>query len=256
MSRRQSKPRHERVTETFHFVDWEDVAYNALTETLLTLSPDVNNLGQYSAQLSYFCDMYRFAKIERFIMEMSCDCNSALQLATDDSWAGWVLSYVPPGATPPTNLLGIETEHSAVGSGYGGSHWSRVKLDMKAADFAVLADAGPGPGFIPTQSDGPATSFGSIVVTSTTPAGTNPNQVNFSWRVSITMTFDQLVDPATIAALRKIRKEPVPRSLKTRKPVAQVTSPPTSQVVATVPCNWQGVTCACKNCESGVCERR
>jgi len=257
MSRRQSKPRHERMTETFTFFDYEDVAYNALTEKLLMLEPSAGTLGSYSAQLANLLDMYRFCKIERFIMEMDCNMNVLANTYNSSSWSGWILSYVPPGAVDPSNLLGIETEHAVLGSGFGGAHWSRVKLDMKASDFAILADAGPGPGWLPTQGDGPATSFGSIQLTSTHPAGSQAStNVNFSWRVSITMSFDQLVDPATISLRLKNRKEPVPRSLKKKVQLATENGPPTDQVATTVPCSWQGITCACKNCDGGVAERR
>lgn len=216
MSGRQKASRRERMTQTFTFFDWEDVAYNAVTETFLDLTPSsASGFANYSQQIANLCDMYRFAKIERFIMECSCDQSLANTLGTDDAWAGWILSYVAPGAAPPTNLLGIETEHAMLGSGHGGTHWSRVKLDMKASDFAVLADAGPGPGWIPTQADGPATSFGSIQMTSTTPAGSVNEPTNFSWKVTITMSFDSFVDPATIA-LRLQSKKPVPRLLKER----------------------------------------
>lgn len=257
MSRRQSKPRHERMTETFTFFDFEEVAYNALTEKLLTLEPTVSSMGQYSAQLANLFDMYRFVKIDRFIMEMSCDKNCTQNDYNSSSWTGWILSYVPPGAIDPTNLLGIETEHAVLGSGFGGTHWSRVKLDMKASDFAVLADAGPGPGWLPTQNDGPATSFGSIQVTSTAPAGSvSATNIYFSWRVSITVSFDQLVDPSTISLRIKNRKEPVPRSLKKKVQSTTENGPPTDSSTTVVPCSWQGVTCACKNCDSGVAERR
>lgn len=257
MSRRQSKPRHDRMTQTFTFFDYEDVAYNALTETLLVLDPSASVMGIYSAQLANLFDMYRFCKIDRFVMEMDCNTNVLFNAYNSGSWQGWILSYVPPGAISPANLLGIETEHAVLGSGCGGSHWSRVKLDMKASDFAVLADAGPGPGWLPTQNDGPATSFGSIQVTSTNPAGSvSATNINFSWKISITMSFDQLLDPNTISLRLKDRKEPVPRSLKKKVQSAAENGSTVESSTTTVPCSWQGVTCACKNCDHSVAEKR
>ncbi len=220
MSKRVLKQHRERLTQKFVFVDYETVGYNQLTETIISLTPSQAGLGVYSDQLANFCDMYRFARIDVMSLEVACVNNEALQAGSaNTAWPGWVVSFVPPGATPPTNLLGIETDHCVLGAGAAGATHSVVKLNMRTQDFAPLADAGPGPGWIPTQSDGPATSFGSIVLTSTTPVpGSATNDVEFSWRMALTMSFDQLVDPSTIAFRLKSRPERVPRSLKKEAP--------------------------------------
>jgi hypothetical protein len=193
--------RRERVTQTFTWLDYETVDSSALFEDMIDLIPDTSSLGSYSAQLANFVDMYRFAKIEKLHLEIASVAN--VSAAT---WTSWAANYVAPGAAVPSNLLGIETKNVVMGCGVAGATHSRQNLHMTANDFAVLADGAPGPGWIPTAGDGPATSFGAIYVTSMVPVGAGGSVATFCWKMSLTMSFDTLVDPTTISLRMSRRK--------------------------------------------------
>lgn len=189
----------DMVTQTFTFFDYEALDAAALGEALLDLTPSQATMGSYSGQLYNFLDMYRFARIEKLTIEAQMDVNSTAY------YSGWFLGFVPPGASAPTNLLLWETRHvSELASGNVANSCNRAKLTMNRSDFTVLAEAGgPGPGWIPTASDGPATTFGSIYIFTTVPAGTGAPSI--SQKVTLTMSFYQLVDPSLLSDRVRLR---------------------------------------------------
>lgn len=196
------KPRNhkERVTQQFHWCGYQTVASNVLLATLTDLAPTTAALGSYSDQVANYLDMYRFAKIESLRVEVQAAA------ATTNTWNAWLVNYIAPGAAAPSNLLGIETKNAVMGCGLAGVEYSRAILAMTGDSFAVLADGAPGPGWIPTQGDGPATTFGTLQLTSMVPAGGAGTIITFVHKMSITISFDTLVDPATISLRMSRRK--------------------------------------------------
>ena len=192
--------RSETTTQKFVFMSGLNTNQDTLTYQLIDLSATSAGLGAISGQLSYFLDMYRFVKMEHFTLEVIQVQNQAAS-----AWNGWVISYSQAGASAPSDLTNIETEHSAIGGTLTGGA-AKAKLDMTAKDFAVVAEAGgPSPGFLTTQGDGGTSTWGSIRITSSQSAGASASAATFVWRVVATMTFNLLVDPAEISLRMKSR---------------------------------------------------
>lgn len=194
--------RSETTTQKFVFMSGLNVDAATLSYQLIDLTATSAGLGAVSGQLSYFLDMYRFAKIDHMSLEVIQIKNSDTNPTT---WNGWVISYSQAGASAPSDLTNIETSHSAIGGlAWGGA--AKAKLDMTARDFSVVAEAGgPSPGFLTTQGDGGTSTWGSIRITNALAAGGAGYSASFVWRVALTMTFNLLVDPVEISLRMKSR---------------------------------------------------
>ncbi len=200
----KKKLNREMVTETFTWFDYEDVDAAALGELLIPLAPAASGLGAFSGQITNYVDMYRFARIEELTVEYEMVVNAAT------SYYGWFLAYIQPGASAPSNLLAIETRHvSQLASGNVANSNNRAKLHMTRKDLMPLAEAGgPGPGWLATASDGPTNTWGDIYIVNAAPAGTGtPATIG---KVTITMSFHELVDPTLISLRLKSRKDGLP----------------------------------------------
>ncbi len=196
----KKKVSRELVTETFTWFEYEIVDPTALGELLIPLSPASSGLGAFSGQITNFVDMYRFARIDDITVEYMMDLNAST------SYTAWFLAYLPPGATAPNNLLAVETMHvSKLASGNVANAKNSAVLHMTRKDLMPLAEAGgPGPGWLATASDGPTNSWGDIYIVNCVPVGSSAN-VSITGKVTITMSFHELVDPTLISLRIKSR---------------------------------------------------
>lgn len=192
-----SKKRSNQVTETFTFVNYTAVNVSALLVSLIPLVPTVSGLGSYSGQLANFLAMYRLARLEHIVIEgmMGGPISSGVT-----SFYNWFMANVPPGATTPSNLLAIETKNmSQLASGDVSNGSNHAALRMTRRDLPVLAEAGgPGQGWLATDGDGPGTSWGTVYLVNGSPSGSG--NLDFNYKVTLTMSFLELVDPAILSA--------------------------------------------------------
>lgn len=209
----KSKRSNHIVTENFVFFAYDALDGTQLFEALMSLNPSVSGaepLGTFSGQLANFFDMYRLARLDDIKIEALMGASPG----TQSSYYAWFLAYLPPDAAAPSNLLSIETKHcSEVCSGNAANANNRAKLHMTRRDLPPLAEAGgPGPGWLATNDDGPETSWGTIYVINGSPAGTAAPEL--TWKVTLTMSFCELVDPTLLSARFKARSQLPERPLK------------------------------------------
>ncbi len=202
------------VTQQFVFYDYETLDAAALGELLVILSPAGSGLGSYSGQLTNFFDMYRLARLDAITVETQMELNAAT------SYQGWFLAYLPAGSAAPSNLLSIETQHaSKLASGNVANSANRAVLHLTRRDMPPLAEAGgPGPGWLATASDGPTSTWGDIYIVNTSPAGSGAPAI--STKVTLTMSFYELIDPTLISARIEARKD------RTGRPKKYLRGPP------------------------------
>lgn len=249
----KSKSMSNVVTQKFVWYAYFLTPTTVLTQVVLTLEPTSGSLGSVSGEIGNFLDMYRLCRIEDFkIVVNAIDYTAGIA-----AWDGFVVSYRPQGVNAPSNLLSIETAHSSNGVGDLASAYNKAVVSITRKDISVTAEAGgPGTGWLTTQNDGPAVlHFGFIDITSTTPVSGTPGNVGWHYRAECTMSFKELVDPTTISLRLKSRVNRADLSLSAATTEKSAKCPPAGQVAASVPCSWQGVPCACKNCGGGVSER-
>lgn len=196
----------ESVTQTFTFFQYDTLAAGNLAEVQVSLTPTQAGLGSYSGQLNNFLDMYRLARVEHIRVESRVASSEAATASSQDSWLAWFLAYIPAGVTAPSNLLALETRHvSAIASGNVQNSANSAVLALSRADLVALAEAsGPGSGWLATAADGPGTTWGDITAVTCTPAGTVGMAI--ASKISITMSFKDLVDPTLISERMKLRK--------------------------------------------------
>ncbi len=196
-----SKKRNSQtITETFTFVNYAAVNVANLLVSILPLVPTVAGLGSQSGQLANYLAMYRLARIEHVVVEgmMGGPVSSGVT-----SFYNWFLANVPPGASTPSNLLALETKNmSPLASGDVSNAANHTALRMTRKDLPVTAEAGgPGPCWLATDGDGPGTSWGTIYLVNGSPAGSG--NLDFNYKVTLTMSFYELVDPTILSARLK-----------------------------------------------------
>ncbi len=211
--------KNQVITETFTFFDFEALDGTVLFESLIVLDPSTGVLGTYSGQLANFLDMYRLARLDAITVEAIMGNSPGSQ----SSYYAWFLAYLPPDAAVPTNLLSIETKScSALASGIPQNSNNLARLHMTRRDLPPLAEAGgPGPGWLATGQDGPESSWGTIFVINGSPAGTAAPELTI--KVTLTMSFCELVDPTLLSERFKSRSKLPEKPLKClRAPPQQV----------------------------------
>lgn len=202
---------HQIVTETFVLFDYEMLDASLLFEQIVNLDPSATGLGTFSGQLTNFFDMYRLARLDAITVESRM---AGPYSGTMTSYYAWFLAYLPPGSAAPSNLLSIETKHSSkIASGHPYNSDNHAQLHMTRRDLPPLAEAGgPGPGWIATAQDGPVNTWGSIYVINGSPAGAGTPELTS--RITLTMSFCELVDPTLLSARMKARSQLPEKPLK------------------------------------------
>lgn len=214
--------RSNQITETFTFVNYAAVNVANLLVSLMPLVPTVAGLGSLSGQLANFLAIYRLARLDHIVVEgmMGGPVSSGVT-----SFYNWFLACVPPGATTPTNLLGVETRNmSQLASGDVSNGSNHAALRMTRKDLPVLAEAGgPGPGWLATDGDGPGTSWGTVFLVNASPAGSG--NLDFNFKVTLTMSFLELVDPSILSARFKALPAAPEAALSIKKNVREPPRP-------------------------------
>jgi len=182
---------------TKYYINYNAQSTNAQF-VAVSLAPTQAGMGANSSQISAFVDMYRMARIDN--IRIACLASGGNSANT----SAWVLMYSKFGASAPvgwTDLEGIDISSIATlpQTGVGvPTQVSRSTLKIPGANLSVVESAaGPGlPRWISTQSDTDQTTYGNVyVVFSALSVGTQ----NFFVEVDLTMSFYQMLDPATIS---------------------------------------------------------
>jgi len=209
---------------TKYYVNYNAQSTNAHFAAV-SLAPNTAGMGANSSQIAAFVDMYRMARIDKIRIQVSANGgNAAIS-------AGWILYYSKYGAAAPagwTDCEGVDISSVAFipNSGVMPTQLGRATLKIPGPNISVVdSAAGPGlPRWISTQSDGVQTSFGSIYVVF---SGTSANTAFFLVEVDVSMSFYQMMDPATISAVWKRQLTPstdaLPAPKRTSSPDAEVT---------------------------------
>ncbi len=195
-----------RTKINFDVVD----AVNAI-ELLLTLdaSTATTGLSARSQVLAAYMDMYRYFKIDKLV----CHVVSSFSAATE---ASCYINYLSPGTASPTNAGSFETPHQVLTSSYAPRP---LKIPV-----SVFRNVGA---WCVTQGDATDEvflSFGELYIS--VPSG-NAMPVGQFVQVDLTVTFRQLLDPASISLNFGKHAESTP-PLPPRRPIR--TFPPNLEV--------------------------
>ncbi len=152
-------------------------------ELLLTLdaSTATTGLSARSQVLAAYMDMYRYFKIDKLV----CHVVSSFSTTTE---ASCYINYLSPGTAAPTDAASFETPHQIVTSSY-----SPRPLKIPVSVFRNVG------AWCVTQGDATDEvflSFGELYIS--VPTG-NALPTGYFIQVDLTVTFRQLLDPASIS---------------------------------------------------------
>jgi hypothetical protein len=172
---------------------------SASVATLVLLAPTAAALGTYFASLANFIAMYELCRIDKLKIRTS----PVLAAATTSQTGPWIMGFVPFGGNAPTNTGSFEGPHSStLTPGFNFTtnlvgvlgEANVAELSMKREDFTILEAAGQSPGFIPTNSLGTQTSFGTVYYA----ASANSVALTLVYQIDLTITFRDLYDPTAL----------------------------------------------------------
>lgn len=213
--------KYEEVTRRFHFNHSTTIANGSAAANL-----DLNGLEAYAEDFAQLSDMYRYFKIDHFVVTAWVD----LTAGTGQELL-YAIYHAPNGTGATPLVTGLEGRYAM------GHAWStdstaalpghNARLALSKADlhtispwFVTLNDTGGG-----ADMDGPGV-LAYTQATATTNAGT------LLFEIDMTVTFRTILDPETVSAaaekrvLAKIETEARAKLGKLGEPACQQAAPP------------------------------